>query len=288
MHTILTHVGFRDNKPVIELQESDKIVERPIISESLTLSFDSSQRYCTGWHDLDSGQSHVCPDSAKVEAKFTQCPGCQRRTGFNPAFYHASSVSSQQDKRNHEPHFLYLAYFAPNVIKVGISYSGRDNARLLEQGARAAYILDTLPTALIARQYEEQISKMVNIYEHLTSRRKRELWANPYDSTTAMQQLEIAIDSIKDELGTKFSSQKFIDLNPYYFLGETINLDEVVELRDAKLISGEVVGCLGTDIITLNNERLFSLHLKNFVGYPITIRQSAEPLDAPPVQASLF
>lgn len=288
MHKILTHAGYHDNKPLVELADGDSLVKKMILPEPLTLKFDKSQRYCNGWHELETGESHVCPDSATIEQKFTQCPACQRRTGFNPAFYHASSVSSQQDKRNHQPHFLYLAYFAPSIMKVGISYAGRDNARLLEQGARAAYVLDTLPTALIARQYEEKIAKLEGIYEHLSSRRKRELWSVTYDSDFAKSQLDTTINRIADKLDADFPSRSFIDLNPHYFPGGAINMDKVVDLRDSSMISGLVVGCVGTDIIVDNDGRLFSLHLKHLSGYPVTISSDVETVDAPPVQASLF
>lgn len=288
MRPLLVHVGFRDNKPVLDVARDGAIVEHAIVPGALTLDFDTSQRYCTGWHDLETGVSSPCPNTTTIDPKFTQCPACQRRTGFNPAFYNSSNVSAQQDKRNHEPHFLYLAYFAPNVIKVGISYSGRGDARLLEQGSRASYVLDTLPTALIARQYEAKISSLDNMLEHLTSRRKRELWSNAYDSEVAKQQLDTAIKQIEDETSLKFSNPKFVDLNQYYFFETGTSLDEVVELSTGNFVSGDIIGCIGTDIVARNNTRLISLHLKNFLGYPVKIDQSIRPIELPPVQVSLF
>ncbi len=114
---------------------------------------------------METGVLHTCPDTLKVENKYEQCSGCQKRTGFNPAFYNATSVSEQQEARNAEPHTLYLARFGTNTLKVGISYAKRGNSRLLEQGARDALILDTFPSAHIARQYEAKIAALPNVVE---------------------------------------------------------------------------------------------------------------------------
>src|SRR5690349_6321107 len=98
---------------------------------------------------MRSSKSYVCPDQVMIDKKFDVCPTCQQRTGFNPAFYHASSVSSQQEERNLEPHLLYLAHFGKGIVKVGISHAARNRSRLLEQGARSAIVLDIFPTAHI-------------------------------------------------------------------------------------------------------------------------------------------
>lgn len=287
MHTILTHVGYRDGHAEFSTLHDTMLANHQIAPGPLTLEFDTSQRYCTGWHDLASGENHVCPDGNMTEQKYEQCPACQRRTGFNPAFYHASSVSEQQEKRNREPHFLYVAYFAPTVLKVGISYTGRDQARLFEQGARAAMILDTFPSALIARQYEAIISAMDDMFEHLTSRKKRELWSHPYDAEAAHATLDETIARINTALNTTFTPE-FIDCNAHYFFGEQPNLADVLDRTDEALISGTVVGCLGAELLVENDGRLLSLNLKHFTGYPITIGDSIQQINLPPAQASLF
>src|SRR5690606_9718124 len=136
------------------------------------LSLDPTKRYCVGWHDLATGESHPCPENAATDKKYETCPACQRRTGFNPAFYHADKVSVKQEARNAEPHHLYLAYMGENYIKVGISWGKRGIKRLLDQGARAGLILETFPTALIARQYEAKIARIDGIHETTSTRIK--------------------------------------------------------------------------------------------------------------------
>lgn len=285
--TILAYAGYRHEKPTIDLLENDVVTEHVITPDAISLSFDTSQRYCVGWFNLETGESHTCPGKAAIEPKYDQCPACQRRTGFNPAFYHASSVSVQQDKRNREPHYLYLAYFAPNVIKVGISYAGRNHARLLEQGARAAFVLETFPTALLARQYEAKIASMEGIFEHLTARKKRDFWPHSYTATEAQEALNTSLKYINETLATTFKPE-FLDLNAQYFFDKQPELRDVLDRTNDAMISGIAVGCIGTELLVENNDRLLSLNLKHFVGYPVTMSSTTEPIDLPPTQASLF
>ncbi|NCU39018.1 DUF2797 domain-containing protein [Candidatus Saccharibacteria bacterium] len=284
---IVSHAGYRNDMPTFDTFEGNTAVEHRIEPTPISLQFDTSKRYCVGWFDLASGESHACPDSVIVDPKYNQCPACQRRTGFNPAFYHANSVSEQQEQRNREPHYLYLAYFAPGAVKVGISYSGRNHSRLLEQGARAAFVLDTFPTALLARQYEAAISALDGIVEHLTARKKRELWSHEYSASEARATLEASLKIINETLDTTFEPE-FFDLNPQYFFDTQPDLRAVTNRNDDAMISGTVVGCIGTELIVDNNDHILSLNLKHFLGYPVEISNSVIPIDLPPAQASLF
>ena len=119
---LLAYASFNaDNQPFIDCQIGDEIKRRELFGQDLSLEFDFSTKYCTGWVDFDNHCSQICPDSATVDGKYENYLKCRDRTGFNPAFYNADSVSAQQEKINQNPHFVYLAYFAPEVIKVGIS-----------------------------------------------------------------------------------------------------------------------------------------------------------------------
>ena len=136
---LLSYVGFSaDNVPIIDVQVGDTISRYPLLGHTLSLTFDLSVRYCTGWVDMAQHQAHPCPDNATVVDRYEQCLVCRNKTGFNPAFYHAKTISKQQETLNQNPHFVYLAYFAPELIKVGISQEARGIRRILEQGARAA------------------------------------------------------------------------------------------------------------------------------------------------------
>lgn len=169
---LITGAGFSpDEKPIISLVKDGTFFDFMPLGSHISLKVDTANRACVGWRDITTGERFCCPDQLAVESKYEQCSGCQTKTGFNPAFYNATSVSTQQEARNQEPHILYLARFGKGVVKVGISHAKRERSRLLEQGARDALILETFPSAHIARQYEAKIAAMSDIAETLQLRK---------------------------------------------------------------------------------------------------------------------
>lgn len=286
--TILAHAGYYGDVPFFDTLSDGSFERHELTQKPITLRFDVSTRYCTGWHNLDTGANYACPEGARVDKAYTQCSGCQRRTGFNPAFYHATTVSEQQTRRNQEPHILYLAYFSADTIKVGISHAARGLSRLQEQGARAAAVLQTFPSALIARQYEQDISGLDGFVEHVSSRRKRELWKRQFTIEEASHKLEEAVERAGDMLAVQFADVAFHAFGEVYLFDQTIDLGSVEFTDDTDAISGTIVGCVGTELITRYDDRLLALNLRKFAGYEATIRDSAEPIELAPVQASLF
>lgn len=250
-----------------------------------TFTFTRSQRYCAGWHDLATGQSFPCPDSSALPAQFDHCRHCQNKTGFNPAFYHATSVSPQQQARNAEPHFLYLAHFAPGVVKVGISWAERGIRRLLDQGARSALIIKTYPTATIARQYEAKAASLPGIAETLQARAKHKLLARPYDVAAGAAELVAARERLRTECGVIPDAHDPQHLDAYY-IGDK-KLDQPIMVEEDK-ISGHVIGMLGSTLLVEQDGQQYGLGLGDLTGYRLVITSTAEQNSHQPQQASLF
>lgn len=286
---LLTGAGFSaDEKPVFTLQKDGAFTDIHPLQTTLTLRVDHSERFCVGWRDITTGELFSCPDSLTVESKYEQCAACQNRTGFNPAFYHASSVSSQQEARNQEPHILYLARFGKGVIKVGISYAKRGISRLLEQGARDALILDTFPSAHIARQYEAKIAAMPGIVETLQLRKKLSLLGTHYDHKEGMVELLKNRSTIEEALKVTFTPNQVINLDPVFFPSGTPNLSDSFCSADQHAVSGRVIGSLGTLLFCDYQDTPVFLPLKKYVGYHVEFLQNESPLTLPARQASLF
>lgn len=286
---LLTTVGFSSNEEPFLLFEKDTVFESfSPIGQQFTLTFDMSQRYCTGWRDITTGERFTCPDRQLLTPKYEQCTACQKRTGFNPAFYHATSVSSQQEARNNEPHILYLAHFGPNVIKVGISHAKRGNARLIEQGARSALILDTLPSAHIARQYEAKIAALPNIAETIQLRKKIEMLKYPYDHAAAQNELKGIKKVIETALEITFTNEQILTFDEIHFPQGVPQLSDIYPMIDQHMISGEGVGLLGSLLMCRQEEKVFYLPLKQHVGYQCTFTNTIAETTTPARQTSLF
>lgn len=286
---LLSHVGFSPNDhPQLLLRSSNELHRFSPIGHTLTLKFNTNQRFCRGWHNLATGEDAPCPDSAIIDDKYDQCAACQNRTGFNPAFYHAKTVSPQQEARNLEPHFLYLAYFADDIIKVGISHAKRGNARLLEQGALSAIILDTFPTAHIARHYEERIAALPGIYETVQLSKKIGKFGDTHDPGTAAATLMAVKTAIEDILKVSFagtSAQHFTNL---YFPNKQPNLSNTYDCSIDHTVSGKVIGMIGSVLICWQQDTSVFLPLKKYVGFRTILTLEEVPLELPAQQISLF
>lgn len=286
---LLINVGFsKEEKPILILQRDDMFVPMQPIGLTFTMTFDLSQRYCVGWRDMTEGVRHTCPNKQTVLPKYEQCAACQSRTGFNPAFYHASTVSTQQEARNLEPHILYLAHFGSEVIKVGISHAKRGRTRLLEQGARSALILDELPSAHIARQYEAQIATVPGIAESIQLRKKATLLATQYDHVAAIKELNDMKQTIETKLAITFSNNEVASLDSLYFPHSAPQLPDAHSVADRHFISGQGTGMMGSLLFCQQQEEVYYTGLKKYVGYNIEITDIVTPIATAPRQTSLF
>lgn len=80
------------------------------------------------------------------------CLGC---TGDN-----CRTDSDKAKKFCKEEHFVYLAYFANDKLKVGTAADYRRYERLLEQGALYSIFLAKVPNGRLARKIESEISRL--------------------------------------------------------------------------------------------------------------------------------
>lgn len=285
---LFTHISYQNNIPTLHFFDSQQTAQtiQPR-GRTLTLSFDKSQRLCTGWHDLRSGETFACPHGAVVESPYHECRHCQQKTGFNPAFYHAASVSEQQQERNQQPHFLYLAHFAPGVVKVGISYAKRDIARLLDQGARSFVKLKTFPTANSARSYEAEIAKLPGVIETLQGRVKYQLFNQPYNPDAAAIELQKNKDEIARQTGLEIDANAPLHLDHYY-LAQPLQTGKLINLQNEHKISGLCIGTIGDVIIVEQNDLQFFLPLSKLRGFRAHISDLEEKNTHAPQQTSLF
>lgn len=285
MSKFLTHIFYKGEalQPTLEFSDGEKYAP---LSKTIGLKFDTSERFCIGWHDMANGENHPCPEGARIDKKFELCPACQKRTGFNPAFYNTDKISKQQEARNAEPHHLYLVSMGEAYLKVGISWHNRGIRRLLDQGARAGIILETFPTALIARQYEAKIARLEGIHETTPTRTKLALLSKPFNNTQAEEQLLSTKQYIEETLNVSFSGKEVLHFDSYYSQG-TLSISSITPLSDP-VISGNVEALIGDILITRYEDRQLALPLKQFIGYPIELSDTIFPLDLEPQQLQLF
>ncbi|MGI6612497.1 MAG: DUF2797 domain-containing protein [Candidatus Nanosyncoccaceae bacterium] len=290
---LLTQIGFgkKNNLPFLRYSEGDILQVRELkFNESINFIFDTNERHCIGWFNPNTGENHTCPSHNTVETKYEQCKDCMIKTGFNPSFYHADAISANQEEYNTHPHILYVAYFSPDDIKIGISHAGRNLSRLLEQGARLAYVLDTFPSANVARHYEAQASKIDGLVDNVKLNRKMELLSQSFDLADAKSLLDEKKTLIEKSLQTKFNKAELIECNNFYFASDfdESRLREVINLGEQARINGRLVGAIGQIILCDRAGDLLALPMKRFTGYYFNDSSKDDSIELPNTQFSLF
>lgn len=229
-----------------------------------------NERYCVGTYDLSTLSHLPCQKNHKLDlnSKTNLCKECNNKVGFNPAFYNAKKISSQQLKYNETPHIVYLAYFSPAHIKVGIASKRRSLLRLLEQGARAAFILRTFPNAYLARELEAKLCKgYYNILERLMSNQKLKIIVeNKYNSEAAKKSL----NGILKQIDIKPESD-FLQFDSNYFYENRYDLSNLEKAEKPAFISGEAIGMIGDIAILRQENLLIAVPIKKFISYEIKI-----------------
>jgi hypothetical protein len=129
----------------------------------------SGRRRCIGWTAPGKGRT-PCADDADIDpsATLAQCPACQNRD-------HGLAVARDRVTDDGQAYQLYLAWFAPGMLKVGITALHRGVARLLEQGA-IGYTVIATGTLPAARRAELTLSASGLAKERYRTRAKVEAW----------------------------------------------------------------------------------------------------------------
>ncbi|QES52443.1 DUF2797 domain-containing protein [Streptomyces venezuelae] len=125
----------------------------------------TGQRTCLGvWR---GGRRTPCPTAAVIPSRSAgaQCADCAR---LDRSF----SVAADTRADDPRPYRVYLAWFGPGLIKVGITAEERGPARLLEQGAVTWTWLGRGPL-MAARRTEELLRAALKVPDRIAYARKR-------------------------------------------------------------------------------------------------------------------
>lgn len=123
------------------------------------------ERRCVGvWR---GGRRVPCPTAEVLAGRTTraQCAECARLD-------RARSVAADTMADDPRPYSVYLAYFGPGLLKVGITGVARGSVRLLEQGAVAFTWLGRGPL-MAARRAEELLRSALGVPDRIPYARKR-------------------------------------------------------------------------------------------------------------------
>ncbi|AQU67760.1 DUF2797 domain-containing protein [Streptomyces niveus] len=193
-------------------------------------------------------RGQVCPLGAVVGGRSTggQCPDCARLD-------RSRSVAADTVADDPQPYMVYLAWFGPGMVKVGITAEARGSARLLEQGAVVFTRLGRGPL-MAARRTEELLRTVLGVPDRVPYAAKRAvrdtLPTDPGERAEEVRELygrAVALAEWPESL--ERSDCEPVDHMGVFGLTGTPPVTGVIgELVDRGRVAGRLVAAVGPDL----------------------------------------
>jgi len=261
---------------------SFKVLERRICIGSLSL-LDLSISPCKNQKDL-SGQ------------KQKQCYVCSQSTGFQTCISckGQSCESTSQDAISYcsHDHYVYLAYYPGDLVKVGTTAAVRKEQRLLEQGAEYA-ILVAKADGMAVRAIEKACSSL-GYTEMVRKDYKFKTLLERLSSDRAFIVLAQALDNIKLRIDPAllifFQEPELLDFSENFKSTLIYKMPKRVDVSPGLEVFGDYVTVKGDILVFRQYQNLFAISLEQILGHQIAdIDGEAELIETEPEeQLSLF
>lgn len=160
------------------------------------------ERRCIGYRPPEGGPQRPCPEWRALPAGGrAQCEECERREGRLEVVASDGSRPPTGPRAGYlrSAHEVYLAAFALDTFKVGVSGAGRTRLRVLEQGAPAALIVGRADDGMAARRLEHHMG-LLGARERVQVRTKLRLLYPPPEADRLLAALGEALDTLAARL----------------------------------------------------------------------------------------
>ncbi|MEU5427128.1 DUF2797 domain-containing protein [Streptomyces olivoreticuli] len=223
-------------------------------------------RRCVG---VRRGGRHTpCPTDAEVPgaAVSAQCPQCARLD-------RSHSVAADTAVDDPRPYDVYLAWFGPRLIKVGITAAEREGVRLLEQAALSYALLGRGPL-MAARRAEAVLGAALAVPDRFPYAAKRAA-RHPVPPRERRTAELAALHEQACGLGTLPESLAVRAFAPVHH-DEAFHLDRIgpghclVELSAGRTMTGAVAAVAGPDVyLEAADGRLLLVDARQLAGWPL-------------------
>jgi hypothetical protein len=243
-------VGYEPSGRGSSLLASDgdgAAVRRLSLDPGERLSYALGARRCAGV--VDDGTHLACDQpSAPYCDHHTSTWICARCTGF--------CLKDEMDC--YQEHAVYIAAFAPNTFKVGVTKLRRLETRLREQGADRAAHVHTVSNGRIARELESEIAERL-VDRVRTGAKIASLAADVDDAAWEAVLEEFAVIE-------RFDLEYGLDL-------------EARPVRET-IASGTVVGVKGRLLVLETGGTTYAVDMRDLVGYEVDSGGTARHLQS--------
>jgi hypothetical protein len=280
----LIRIKWEGTNPFLELfnRFTEEVINVPV-SGYLSIRV-LAVRHCSGSYELGTHKHIPCKHNIILEEQCI-CEECENINGFKHCIscHGEKCFTYNKIALNYcnQKHFVYLAYFPKDIVKVGTAHEMRKEERLIEQGALYRILIAEAPTGKIARQIENVICKLG--YKSLVSSKHKIQHLQFTKTENEIQELlDIAYNHIRKNLNSEF--QEYL-LNPYIYsnnkeLVETLTIalkqtkqlqltmfDDMFEpqyhvISDVSYIVGNIAAVVGSIVLLKKSGN--TLHAFNF------------------------
>ncbi|MFJ1605147.1 DUF2797 domain-containing protein [Streptomyces sp. NPDC088253] len=224
---------------------------------------DEGVRTCVG------ARGNACPARAVVSGRSAgaRCEECARLD-------RAHSVAADTMADDPRPYHVYLAWFGPGMVKVGITGVARGSARLLEQGAVVFSWLGQGPL-MAARRTEELLRAALRVPDRIPYAEKRAVRAalpGPGERREEIRDLHARVMELEGwpESLERAPFQAVDHTEVFGLEGLAGAVGVVRELVAGGVVSGELVAAAGPDLHLATGRGVVVVDTRLMTGWELT------------------
>ncbi|MFE4921592.1 DUF2797 domain-containing protein [Streptomyces sp. NPDC056661] len=236
------------------------------------------ERHCVG------ARGNACPLGATVSGRSTgaRCPECARLD-------RAHSVAADTIADDPRTYRVYLAWFGPSMVKVGITAEERGAARLREQGAVVYSWLGRGPL-MAARRTEELLRSALGVPDRIPYARKRAVRAALPGAAERVAEVEglygRAAALEREGAGWPQSLERLpfepVDHTGLFGLDGPVEVARVVTgLMDGGVVAGRLVAAAGPDLHLAAADGVVVLDTRLMTGWELAGADARSGVTAP-------
>lgn len=278
----------KEYKPYFHLKDYESGLDEFIDIPQELLIERLNQKICIGTINPYTREYISCNNI--IDDNSSQCNRCKYMFDFYKCVRcHGNDCYVKNEdvlKYCNTPHYVYLAYFSNEKIKVGTASEEKKYNRLLEQGAIFSIFIAKTPTGKIARQIEKNIIdngitgavtttyKMKNIVFDKDERLIRKELMEKYkdilnlfagDNKKYLIEPEFnSFSKIKDKIDNNMLS---LNMQVNLFDEENKRIKPYIIKKELNRIFGEYLFCIGKVLAVGNNGTIELIDTKKMEGY---------------------
>jgi len=238
----------------------------------------TSETHCGG--SMRDNIWKKCPHEVPGKKR---CEYCRAREGgfVFTAFdgFDQSNVTTEDLAQISGEHVVYLAWFGPNMIKVGVSKLERQALRQLEQGSYATLFFAQTPDGVSARQIETLFRKS-GLADKIKMSQKKDLLIPDQEDALIQSSLLDILKKHKTCLSGDYQHlEKFLLDDPVFMTwSDILGLDNVrksskifhaVDLKKDYWVSGKLMAIRGPFLMLETPDEIIACNAKDFLGRDI-------------------